>query len=267
MNRLVMLSEIKKVKEESNLNIDISEEYYDFKEKFFGNYLDKEESNKIDVKSDINSTYLNVLNKSIGKIFSLNNKRPFIDFLNKIFDDCLGTNCDISYSYNDKSIKGLKNKILKNSSYDIKISIKDDYRLFEYNIQLQTDDYENIAIAILKNTLNNKVTNIINFKQKKRQYSISNIKREKLSSNSDLYFIMLNSTIRVPDSYEVRDEYNGNHVLYKFNILKGWKYNFKDLYKNDLYLLFPLKILDLKKGITYMKNSGYSNEIIEKEKN
>lgn len=275
MNKLVMLSEIRGEKKESNLSININsnndllnnaEEYFKFKNQFCKDYFEQKTDNaEYSKKNNINLINADDLNEAINKIFLLNNKKPFIDFVNEIFGDCLGTNCKVNYIYDDKSIGFIKNGILKNPSYDIKISAKDDYRLFEYNIQFQTDDYENIAITISKNNIRSKAVNVINFEQKKRQYRINDTKEYMLSSNSDVYLIMVNSNIRVPDSYEVREECNGSSISYKFNIFKGWKYDFKDLYEKNLYLLFPLKIFDLKKCISYMKNSGYSGDLIEKE--
>lgn len=275
MNKLVMLSEIRRDKKESNLSVNINsnndllnntEEYFKFKNQFCKDYFERKTNNaEYSKKNNINLINVDNLNEAINKIFLLNNKKPFIDFVNEIFGDCLGTNCKVNHIYDDKSIGFIKNGILKNPSYDIKISAKDDYRLFEYNIQFQTDDYENIAITISKNNIRSKAVNVINFEQKKRQYRINDTKEYMLSSNSDLYLIMVNSNIRVPDSYEVREECNGSSISYKFNIFKGWKYDFKDLYEKNLYLLFPLKIFDLKKCISYMKNSGCSEDLIEKE--
>ena len=275
MNKLVTLSEIRREKKESSLSGNINskdellsntEEYFNFKNQFCKDYFSRKTNNEeYSKKNTINLINADSLNEAINKIFLLNNKKPFIDFVNEIFGDCLGTNCEVNYVYDDKSIGFIKNGILKNPSYDIKISVKDDYRLFEYNIQFQTDDYENIAITISKNNIRSKVINVINLEQKKRQYRINDTKKDRLSNRSDLYLIMVNSNIRVPDSYEVREECNGSSISYKFNIFKGWKYDFKDLYEKNLYLLFPLKIFDLKKCISYMKNSGYSEDLIKKE--
>lgn len=275
MNKLVTLSEIRREKKESSLSGNINskdellsntEEYFNFKNQFCKDYFARKTNNEeYSKKNTINLINADSLNEAINKIFLLNNKKPFIDFVNEIFGDCLGTNCEVNYVYDDKSIVFIKNGILKNPSYDIKISVKDDYRLFEYNIQFQTDDYENIAITISKNNIRSKVINVINLEQKKRQYRINDTKKDRLSNRSDLYLIMVNSNIRVPDSYEVKEECNGSSISYKFNIFKGWKYDFKDLYEKNLYLLFPLKIFDLKKCISYMKNSGYSEDLIKKE--
>lgn len=276
MNKLVMLNEIRREKKESSLSVNMNindelinnkEEYLNFRNQFCKDYFTRKTNNKGYSKhNNINLINVDDLNEAINKIFLLNNKKPFIDFVNEIFGDYLGTNCEVNYVCDDKGIGTIKNGILKNPSYDIKISAKDDYRSFEYNIQFQTDDYENIAITISKNNVSSNIINVINMEQKKRKYRINDIKEDVLSNNSDMYLIMANSNIRVPDSYEVREECNGNSTSYKFNIFKGWKYDFKALYEKDLYLLFPLKIFDLKKSISHMKKSGYSNNLIEKEK-
>ncbi|HCW54397.1 MAG TPA: hypothetical protein DG753_11825 [Clostridium sp.] len=268
MNKLVMLSDIRTEKKESDLSVNINfkddssnsvEEYLDFKNKFCKDYFDKDEicDNKLSS---------NVLDEVINKIFLLNNKKLFIDFVNEIFGDCLGTNCKISHIDNGKSRKVIRGKILKNPSCYINIFVEDEYRSFEYSIQFQTEDYENIAIEITKNNKSAKIVNIINLEEKKRYYRSDDMKDDLLSKDLDSYLIIVNSNMRVPDSYELReDDDNSCDILYRFNILKGWKYDFKDLYENNLYLLFPLKIFDLKKHIVYMKNLKSPNEIIEKE--
>lgn len=270
MNKLVMLNEVKIEKEESNSSVNINfnsdipnkEEYFNFRNKFCKNYIDKK---KNDEHYDNNVVSLNPLNEAIIKMFLLNNKKPFIEFINEIFGDCLGTNCKISYLDKCKGGESIQGKILKNPSFYLNIFVEDEYRSFEYNIQFQTEDYENIAIAISKNNLSSRILNIINLEQKKKNYRSSDIKEDILNRELDSYLIVVNSNIRVPDSYEIRENYNEKNILYKFNILKGWKYSFKDLYKKNLYLLFPLKVFDLKKHIVYMGESGYENEVIKKE--
>lgn len=278
MNKLVMLSEIRKEKKEINFNKysqkvckdtsdNHNEEYTSFKNKFCKNASIRNSNSNEYIQNDhISSINKNKINEYLNRIFLLENKKPFLDFINEIFDDCLGTNCSIEYAGDSEEDRYLSDGILRNPSNNIKIIIKDEYRSFEYNIQLQTYDYENIAITISKNDLSSKCMNIISLGQKKKQYMISNEKDNRVINNkSDLYLIMVNSNIRVPDSYEVREECNGSTISYKFNIIKGWKYDFKDLYERNMYMLFPLKVFDLKKCITYMKDSSCSEEMIEKE--
>ncbi|MDO5516512.1 MAG: hypothetical protein Q4F66_03085, partial [Clostridium sp.] len=278
MNKLVMLSEIRKEKKKINLsgrneniNKDTSdnynEEYLNFKNKLCRDNSIENNHSKEYIQNNHNpSISKEKLNEDINRIFLLKNKNPFLDFINEIFDDCIGTNCFIEYVSNSEQDSCITDGILKDPSNNIKIIIKDEYRSFEYNIQIQTSDCENIAITISKTDLSAKSMNVINLGQKKKQYKI-NTEKEKLAinNNSGMYLIMVNSNIRVPDSYEVRQECNGSEISYKFNIFKGWKYDFKDLYERNLYMLFPLKIFDLKKCITYMKDSSYSEDMIEKE--
>ncbi|MBE6063162.1 MAG: hypothetical protein E7207_06355 [Clostridium butyricum] len=266
MNKLVMLRDIRK---ESNLYVNVNqdkdnnaEEYSNFKNKFLKDYYgDKEEYNKK------NSTTLidrNMLNEALNKIFLLNGKKLFVEFVNEIFGDCLGTECQISYIYDDISNGVINDGILNKPNYAFKIEIKDNYRLFEYNIQFKTDDYENIAIGISKNDLSDNTLNVINLEQKKRQYRQNNFQKG-LLNNTNACLIIVNSNIKVPDSYEIKEECNESSVQYKFEVLKSWKYEFKDLYEKKLYLLFPLKIFDLKKCISYMRNSEFSTDAIQNE--
>lgn len=264
MDRVIMLSDIKREKKKNDLrmNVDSSndifnsiEKYSNFNNKFCKGHFNSNNINLIDV---------NILSEFINKIFLLSNKKPFIDFVNEIFDDCLGTNCEITY-VNNGSQQNVESRILNNLNCNIKVLARDYYRVIEYSIQFCTEDYDNIAIIISRNKLSSEDTNIINLEQKKHKYKIKNTNHKQLSNGLDSYLIMVNSNIRVPDSYEVKEENGGDNICYRFNILKGWKYDFKNLYKNNLYLLFPLKVVDLKKHITYMKEFEYSNETIDKE--
>lgn len=271
MSKLVMLNEIRKEKKVVNLNNEnnkssdnYNEEYLNFENKFCNK---KSESNiKNEFNNNDNSILINKeqLNHDLNRIFLLKNKKPFIDFINEVFDDYLGTNCSIyiSKKYEDDEYK--ENGILKDPSNSIMISVEDDYRRFQYSIQFQTYDYENIAITVAKSDLNSSFRNVINLSSKIKEYK-NNSEKASNTDKSDLYLIMVNSNIKVPDSYEVRQECNGSTVSYKFNIFKGWKYDFRDLYEKNLYMLFPLKIFDLKKCISYMEESSYSKDIIEKE--
>ena len=274
MNRLVMLSEISKEKKivnsrENNelskkLSKSLSEEYLDFNNIFF-----KNKNEIINSKESIENNYLIVddkdnLNENLSRIFMLKNKKPFLEFVNEIFDDCLGTNCSVEVSSKKEVFENIEDGILESPSNRIKIFVEDDYRKFEYSIQFQTYDYDNIVIAIEKKDLSINCGNIISLSSKIKEYRHNNEKS--LNQNkSDIYLIMVNSSIKVPDSYELSKDRKGHIESYKFNIFKAWKYGFNKLYEKNLYILFPLKMFDLIKHIDYMKNCSYSKEVIEKE--
>ena len=60
---------------------------------------------------------------------------------------------------------------------------------------------------------------------------------------------MFNSNIEVPDVYEFKSDFEGENIDYKINIMKSWKYDFKQLFEKNMYLLFPMKVLDLRKRL------------------
>ena len=107
MNKLVMLNEIRREKKESSLSVNMNindelinnkEEYLNFRNQFCKDYFTRKTNNKGYSKhNNINLINVDDLNEAINKIFLLNNKKPFIDFVNEIFGDYLGTNCEVNY--------------------------------------------------------------------------------------------------------------------------------------------------------------------------
>ena len=95
------------------------------------------------------------LNKIMKRIFSLDNKSLLIEFINSIYNDELSINTRIEYIKNKDSINNNEVINLKNSSYNVRILAEDDYRKFEYEIQFETKDDQNIAIIITKIDLTN----------------------------------------------------------------------------------------------------------------
>lgn len=277
MNKLVMLSEIRsnKIKNKNrflkNNEINVFQEdnnksYITFKEKF-DNY-DNEES-IMNIKKEINHTkYEEKLNQIIERIFLLDNKTPLVDFINSIYDDDLGTNIKIK-CIRKNGIINEKNevKVLKNASYNIKILAEDDYRKFEYQIQFQTNDKNNIALTILKNDLSIDHVKVVNLNTKRREYKNNSEDNTKntLSKSSKPWLIMLNSDIEVPDVYEFKFNNNDKNSSYEFNILKSWKYDLKRLFENNMYLLFPMKVLDLRKRLSSISEDILTNDFIKDE--
>ena len=201
------------------------------------------------------------------RIFLLDNKSLLIEFLNSIYNDELSVNTKIEYIKNKDSINKNEMKILKGSNYDVKILAEDDYRKFEYEIQFETKDDQNMAIIITKINFTNDCSNIINLNNKKREYENNNeLNLEKGSKdNSNRFLIMLNSNIEVPDVYEFKTDIEGENIDNKINIMKSWKYDFKQLVEKKIYLLFPMKALDLRTRLLSIGQDVGSKDLINDE--
>jgi len=273
MNKLVLLSEVRKGKNKLlEFNKIKSEEeestksYATFKERF--NFFQNQDSIlDLNDKKNNYTKYEKRLKGIMKRIFLLDNKSLLIEFLNSIYNDELSVNTKIEYIKNKDSINKNEMKILKESNYDVKILVEDDYRKFEYEIQFETKDDQNMAIIITKINFTNDCSNIINLNNKKREYENNNeLNLEKGSKdNSNRFLIMLNSNIEVPDVYEFKTDIEGENIDNKINIMKSWKYDFKQLVEKNIYLLFPMKALDLRTRLLSIGQDVGSKDLINDE--
>ena len=273
MNKLVLLSEVRKGKNKLlEFNKIKSEEeestksYATFKERF-NFFQNKDSILDLNDKKNNYTKYEKRLKGIMKRIFLLDNKSLLIEFLNSIYNDELSVNTKIEYIKNKDSINKNEIKILKGSNYDVKILAEDDYRKFEYEIQFETKDDQNMAIIITKINFTNDCSNIINLNNKKREYENNNeLNLEKGSKdNSNRFLIMLNSNIEVPDVYEFKTDIEGENIDNKINIMKNWKYDFKQLVEKKIYLLFPMKALDLRTRLLSIGQDVGSKDLINDE--
>jgi hypothetical protein len=275
MNKLVLLNEVRKEKlknknklltfnKNKSIQKDYNKSYITFKEKFKC-FQDKEEfidlKNRYDEEFKNNNNEKN-LNEIIEKIFSLNNNKLTIEFINSIYNDDLSESTKIQYIRNKENLNNNEVIILKDSNYNLRILAEDEYKEFEYNIQFQVKDDQNIAIIISKTDLSNNY-NIVSLNKKKKEYNNTNI--DGLKENYAKCIIMLNSNIEVPDVYEVKSEIEGENIDCKINIIKSWKYDFKQLFEENMYLLFPLKALDLRKRLLSISEDLTLKDFIKDE--
>ena len=77
--------------------------------------------------------------------------------------------------------------------------------------------------------------------------------------------MVIDSDIEVPDLFEITVGEEEKSIKYKLDIYKSWKYDFKKLVENNIYLLFPLKIFDFKKRLNALKEEGYSEKFLKGE--
>ena len=275
MNKLVLLSEVRREKTKNNslklnkvesVQENISESYVTFKETFRF-YENKE--NFVDLKNSKSGSISydkceKRLNKIMKRIFSLDNKVPVLEFINSIYDDELSVDSSLEYIKNEDIMSSKEVISLKNSSYDVSFILEDDYRKFEYQIQLQTRDDQNIAITISKMDLASNCDNIVSLCKKKREYEKDDLNKGS-KDNYTKCLIMLDSNMEVPDVYDIESNSTGENLDTKVNIIKGWKYGFKQLAENNMYLLFPMKVLDLKKRLLSISQEIITKELIRDE--
>lgn len=276
MNKLILLSEVIKGKTKiKNELVKFSkveseqknsrESYVTFKEKFKF-CKDNEESislNNGDIEKIKYSKYEKKLNKILKRIFSIDNKVLIIEFINSIYNDDLSRCSRIEYINNKETISNNELISLKNSNYNIRFLLEDEYKKFEYRIQFETTDDQNIAIVINKIDLSN-YNNIISLNKKKKEYY-----KDDLNGSSEANFtkclVILNSNMEVPDIFEFKSDFSGINSTYKVNIIKGWKYDFKQLFEKNMYLLFPMKVLDLRKRLLSINEELLSKDLIKDE--
>ncbi|WP_238861360.1 hypothetical protein [Clostridium sp. YIM B02569] len=274
MNKLVLLNEVRKkgienknrLAKSTNNTINEKESnksYISFREKFNCFKEDDEANNsKIRYNEEFNKNDgIKNLNKIIERIFLLNNT-TIIELVNSLYNDDLNMDARMKYNKTKKNIDINEDIKLEDSNYDLKILAEDEYRKFEYRVQFHVNDAENIAIMITKVNLSNN-HNVISLNAKKRK-SV-NKSEYALKHKYSKSMIILNSNIEVPDVYPIKSEAKGKNLDYTINIIKGWKYDFKQLSEKNMYLLFPLKALDIRKRLLNMKEDLMSKDLIKDE--
>jgi hypothetical protein len=274
MNKLILLNEVIKVKaknenkffeyntikrEEENSN----QRYANF-EKKFSLYHDNYEETDLSTEKFKSSKYEKRLNEIMERIFLKCNNILIIEFINSIYNDALSKNSKIECIKNKEIINNSEVINFEDSNYNIRVTVEDEYRKFEYKIQFQASDEQNIGILINKIDLNDNYNNVINIGKKKKEYENHNIDLN-LREDYTKCLVVLNSNIEVPDSYEFKTNFDGNDSTYKINVIKGWKYDFKQLIEKNMYLLFPMKILDLRKRLLSMNEDLLSKDLIKDE--
>lgn len=262
MNKLVLLNEVRKngIENKNGLSKSISNKinekesnksYTSFKEKF--NY--SKDNDEFDNSHGKN------LNKIIERIFLLNNN-TIIEFINSLYNDDFNIDTKMEYTITRKDIDINEEITLEDLDYDLRIIVEDEYRKFEYKVEFHVNDDENIAIIITKVNLSNN-DNIISLNRKKRE-SV-NKSEYTLKENYSKSMIILNSNIEVPDVYQIKSETKEKNIDNKINIIKGWKYDFKQLCERNMYLLFPLKAVDIRKRLINMSEDLMPIDLIKDE--
>lgn len=277
MNKLILISEVIKVKAKNENNFleyrTIKKEqensnkcYANFEEKF-NLYQGNEEETSLNnekIEKVKYNKYEKRLNEIMERVFLKCNSILIIEFINSIYNDALSKNSKIECIKNNEIINNNQVMVFKDSNYNIRILVEDEYRKFEYKIQFQTSDEQNIAMIINKMDLNSNYNNVININKKKKEYENHNLNLG-LKEDYTKCLVVLNSNIEVPDAYEFKTNFDGKDSTYKINIIKGWKYDFKQLFEENMYLLYPMKILDLRKRLLSINEDLLSKDLIKDE--
>ncbi len=259
MNKLIELNFIQKKNTFDNKNVkkikslieETSENHvYDkFKEKFFSS----DELYNID-KKDKSQKFLCSI---IKRVFTLENKTGIINLVNSIYDDGWDIN---NTALNIRDDFKASNKI--EIAYDLAMVLQNEYKQVQYKIVLKVKDYDNLAIIVYRELNSSSIDNVLSF-FKNNGDKLEN--KELYKNKNNPYILMLNSNMLVPDVLELTLNNQDTTFFYKFNVLKGWKYDFKAMYETNLYLLFPLKVFDLGKRVSNMMYDFVDDEMINFE--
>ena len=209
------------------------------------------------VKEDNNLGHYVQMDAILKKLFTIENKTPIIDFLNAIYNENLSYDCEISYPNteiinNESNTKGdIMASSLGYITYhsDLYITALDKGRKIEYAVEFQTKYDEDIGIRMLRYGFERgaKISHFIN-------------KSKIVMEFPQPYLILLEEEKHVEDVLTVEIIFpKGESIDYNINVLKYWHYDLNRLYRENLYLLYPLQIFRLRKDMEKISKSKKSN--------
>ncbi|HEY5561584.1 MAG TPA: hypothetical protein VIK72_07465 [Clostridiaceae bacterium] len=187
------------------------------------------------------------LDKIMKSLFYIHNKKPVIDLLNSLYGDNIGYSAKLTY-LNKEMINESIHKTAVLISHECDMLIKVDFRgkSYEYILEFQTQNDKSIGIRLFRYSFELKVQSI-------NDLNVNPI----IIDLPNPYVIMLEENKNVPDLQEIIIRIpNGEQLKYSSRVLKYWQYDLDLLYKNNMYLLFPLKVFQVRKKINKIKESG-----------
>jgi len=200
-------------------------------------------------------TYLQ-MDQIMKKLFTINNPRPIIDLLNAIYADNISY--DAKLRYNDKEIinKADESSKLIRFYADMYITVIDGNNVYEYALEFQTIFDKEIAIRVFRYSFERAV--------KLADYSKS---KECIKLKMpEPYIILIEEEEGVKDRIKLEIEFSKNAgFTYEIKILRYWTYGLEQLYKENMYLLYPLQIFKLRKNMKEISSSNRSQEIKESQ--
>jgi hypothetical protein len=191
------------------------------------------------------------LDEIMKKLFYIHNNRPIIDFLNSLYDDNLDYDAVLTYLNKESINEALHKKaVLISQECDMFIRVDSGGKGFEYLLEFQTKIDKSIGIRLFRYSFELKVQNI-------RQFDSNN---PIVIEFPNPYVIVLEESSKVPEEYELILKFHtGESVNYKSKVLKYWQYDLDNLYQNNMCLLFPLKVFQVRKKITKAKGMKEEN--------
>lgn len=196
------------------------------------------------------------MDKIMKRLFMLENKRPVIDFLNAIYKDNISY--DAKLSYGNREINNISGGVSQYLSFyaDMFIKAEDDENIFEYAIEFQTVYEQDMSIRIFRYSFEKAARNIINLKLK--NYTEITL--------PEPYLIVLEEEKDLRDNITLKINVpKGESLTYNIRVLRYWKYNFDKLYKENMYLLYPLQLFKLRKDMERVSRRSYSYDQKKKD--
>lgn len=189
-------------------------------------------------EKNLRDNNLKSINTILKEIFYLESKKPIIDFLNKLYDYKLSYSSEIIY---------LDKEYINSKDYEeVNILIIDDDREIQFRFRFQNIRGLNIDIRV--------VNYIINL----------NIEPE-VCEEPVGYLFALEQDKKLPEEYNLIVRTNGLEYSYITKVIKCWDYSLDYVYKNNMYLLVPFKLINLKKKLLLI-NKSIKNKLTKKNK-
>jgi len=208
------------------------------------------------IKED-NESYKSYLqmDKVMKKLFSMKNPKPIIDFINAIYGDQISYDAKITYS--DKEIINTVEKSSKLISFyaDMYVTVVEGNNVYEYAIEFQTVFDNEIAVRIFR----------YSFERAVKLADYSRAKECIKLKMPEPYVILLEEEKDVGDFIKLEMEFSrGVKFTYDIQVLRYWTYDIERLYKENMYLLYPLQIFKLRKKMNKISKSNKPENIKKK---
>lgn len=187
-------------------------------------------------EENLRKSNLKSINTILKEVFYLESKKPIIDFLNKLYDYKLSYNSEIIYL--DK--ENINSEDYKELQEEVNILIIDGNREIEFRFRFQNRRGLNIDIRVVNYIIN------LNIEPEVCEESVS-------------YLFVLEEDKKLPEEYNFIVKTNGLEYTYITKVIRYWDYSVDTIYKNDMYLLVPLKLINLKKKLSLINKSIKGN--------
>jgi len=217
--------------------------------------LVQEDQSKYESDTSKNSgkTSLN-MDSIMKRLFTINNKRPIIDFLNSIYVDDIGYEAEVNYP-NVENLNRNINSVILSFRADLYIEVTNKGKLYDYAIEFQTKYEKDMGIRIFRYGFDKAVKNSME------------LNKNTITINfPEPYLIVLEKEKGLEDKINLRINFpkQGN-FNYEINVLKYWEYDVQRLYEENKYLLYPLQLFNYRRFMERLKESKQPEEI-KKEK-